>query len=87
LPETAPLDASAATLAVGGVSDGALAASLREHGLALKVAEVRSIAEKLGRDPTLVECYGFDAQWSEHCSYKSSRVYLRRLPTEGPTVM
>ena len=87
MPETAPLDASAATLAVGGVSDGALAASLREHGLALKVAEVRSIAEKLGRDPTLVECYGFDAQWSEHCSYKSSRVYLRRLPTEGPTVM
>ena len=74
-------------LAVAGVSDDALAASLRTHGLALKPAEVRQIADKLGRDPTLVECYGFDAQWSEHCSYKSSRAYLRTLPTEGPTVM
>ena len=75
------------TLTVEGVADEALSATLREHGLALKVPEVRSIAERLGRDPTLVECYGFDAQWSEHCSYKSSRAYLRQLPTEGPTVM
>jgi phosphoribosylformylglycinamidine synthase len=82
LPETL-----SATLAVAGVSDDALAAALREHGLALKVSEIRSIAERLGRDPTLVECFGFDAQWSEHCSYKSSRAYLRQLPTEGPTVM
>jgi phosphoribosylformylglycinamidine synthase len=81
------LETVVSTLAVGGVSDEALSAALREHGLALKVPEVRSIAERLGRDPTLVECYGFDAQWSEHCSYKSSRAYLRQLPTEGPTVM
>ena len=87
MPEAHALEASGATLAVAGVADDALAAGLRARGLALKVSEVRTIAERLGRDPTLVECFGFDAQWSEHCSYKSSRAYLRRLPTEGPTVM
>ncbi|MBV8244762.1 MAG: phosphoribosylformylglycinamidine synthase subunit PurL [Candidatus Eremiobacteraeota bacterium] len=48
---------------------------------------MRRIAEELGRDPTLVEVYAFDAQWSEHCSYKSSRRHLRKLPTSGPTVV
>ena len=37
--------------------------------------------------PTDTELYAFDAQWSEHCSYKSSRRHLRKLPTDGPTVM
>jgi phosphoribosylformylglycinamidine synthase II len=49
--------------------------------------EIRSIVRKLARMPTDVELYAFDAQWSEHCSYKSSRRHLRKLPTEGPTVM
>jgi len=75
------------TLPVAGAADAALTASLRAHGLALKPAEIRRIAETLGRDPTLVEAHAFDAAWSEHCSYKSSRHYLRRLPTAGPTVM
>lgn len=35
----------------------------------------------------MVEVHAFDAQWSEHCSYKSSRVFLRTLPTEGPEVV
>lgn len=48
---------------------------------------MRAIAEELGRDPTEVELVAFDAQWSEHCSYKSSRNHLRKLPTDGPTVM
>ncbi len=87
MAETGTAAGTAPALAVGGVSDEALTASLRAHGIALKADEVRRIAERLGRDPTLVECYAFDAQWSEHCSYKSSRVYLRRLPTTGPTVM
>ncbi len=43
--------------------------------------------QRLGRDPTIVEVHAFDAQWSEHCSYKSSRHHLRKLPTQGPTVM
>ncbi len=67
--------------------DAALEGELRAHGLVLKVQEVRRIAARLGRDPTLVEAHAFDAQWSEHCSYKSSRQYLGRLPTAGPTVM
>jgi len=78
----------AGTLPVGAIaSDAALEAELRAHGIALKAAEMRQIAAKLSRDPTLVEAHAFDAQWSEHCSYKSSRHYLRRLPTDGPTVM
>ena len=67
--------------------DAALARILREHGLALSVDEARRIAATLDRDPTLVEAHAFAAQWSEHCSYKSSRHLLRRLPTAGPTVM
>ncbi len=49
--------------------------------------ELRRIAEGLGRDPTTVELYAFDAQWSEHCSYKSSRHLLKQLPTTGPEVV
>ena len=78
---------AAETLFVLGVSVEHLERELRTHGLALKVQEVRRIADALGRDPTLVEAHAFDAQWSEHCSYKSSRHFLKRLPTEGPTVM
>jgi len=69
------------------VEDAALERSLREKGLALTLGEVRRIAAALGRDPSIVEAHAFDAQWSEHCSYKSSRQYLARLPTTGPTVM
>ncbi len=74
-------------LHVHGVDDGGLVASLRHAGLALTPAEVRCIANTLARDPTIVEAHAFDAQWSEHCSYKSSRAQLRKLPTDGPTVM
>jgi phosphoribosylformylglycinamidine synthase len=84
LPERA---IAAGSLLALGASDDELARDLRRHGLALKVSEARRIAETLGRDPTLVEAHAFDAQWSEHCSYKSSRHFLRRLPTEGPSVM
>ncbi|MGP6188733.1 MAG: phosphoribosylformylglycinamidine synthase subunit PurL [Vulcanimicrobiaceae bacterium] len=79
--------AAPAVLAVLGADDAALEREARGHGLALALDELRRIAEALGRNPTLVEAHGFDAQWSEHCSYKSSRQYLKRLPTEGPTVM
>jgi phosphoribosylformylglycinamidine synthase len=43
--------------------------------------------ETLGRDPTLPEVGVISAMWSEHCSYKSSRVHLARLPTEGEQVV
>jgi phosphoribosylformylglycinamidine synthase len=41
----------------------------------------------LGREPTYTELGVFSVMWSEHCSYKSSRVHLRRLPTKGPRVI
>jgi phosphoribosylformylglycinamidine synthase len=53
----------------------------------LRPDELRRIAEGLGREPTTVELYAFDAQWSEHCSYKSSRHLLKQLPTTGPDVV
>ena len=56
-------------------------------GVALSPDEIRAIVAHLGRLPTDTELFAFDAQWSEHCSYKSSRHHLRKLPTDGPTVM
>jgi phosphoribosylformylglycinamidine synthase len=56
-------------------------------GVALSPDEVRTIVAELGRIPTDTELFAFDAQWSEHCSYKSSRHHLRKLPVDGPTVM
>ena len=41
----------------------------------------------LGREPTLTELGIFSVMWSEHCSYKSSRVHLKTLPTTGPRVL
>ncbi|MDE2572573.1 MAG: phosphoribosylformylglycinamidine synthase subunit PurL [bacterium] len=55
--------------------------------LALSSSELDRISELLGREPSLVELYAFDAGWSEHCSYKSSRAHLRKLPVEGATVL
>jgi phosphoribosylformylglycinamidine (FGAM) synthase-like enzyme len=45
--------------------------------------EYKSIEAKLGRTPSLTELGIFSVMWSEHCSYKSSRVHLKRLPTRG----
>jgi phosphoribosylformylglycinamidine synthase II len=55
--------------------------------VALRDDELQRIRERLGREPTIVELYAFDAQWSEHCSYKSSRHHLKRLPTAGGSVV
>jgi len=56
-----------------------------EHGLTPdEYARVRNI---LGRDPSFTELGIFSVMWSEHCSYKSSRVHLKRLPTEGKYVV
>jgi len=56
-----------------------------EHGLS--AAEFAQVVEILGRPPNLVELGIFSAMWSEHCSYKSSKIWLKRLPTEGPRVL
>ena len=62
--------------------DGALAAEL---GLAAD--EYETLVGLLGREPTYTELGIVSALWSEHCSYKSSKVYLKELPTEGPRVV
>ena len=68
--------------------DRELAARLAELGVGLTPFEARRIAELLGRDPTLVELHVFNVEWSEHCSYKSSRATLKEfLPTEAPNVI
>jgi phosphoribosylformylglycinamidine synthase subunit PurL len=49
--------------------------------------EYARIEELLGREPTFAELGIFSVMWSEHCSYKSSRVHLKRLPTTGERVI
>jgi phosphoribosylformylglycinamidine synthase subunit PurL len=56
-----------------------------EHGLSPD--EYARTQKILGRDPNLTELGIFSVMWSEHCSYKSSRVHLKRLPTRGPHVV
>src|SRR2546430_3450720 len=53
----------------------------------LTAEESTRIKELLGRDPNLVELGVFSVMWSEHCSYKSSRIHLKRLPTTGARVI
>lgn len=49
--------------------------------------EYQKIIQILGREPNLTELGMFSVMWSEHCSYKSSRVHLKKLPTTGPRVV
>src|SRR5688500_1191407 len=58
---------------------------LERHGLTAD--EYGRILESLGREPSLTELGIFSVMWSEHCSYKSSRVHLKTLPTTGPRVL
>ena len=60
-------------------------ATLERH--ALTPAEYDRIVQTLGREPSETELGIFSVMWSEHCSYKSSRVHLRKLPTRGPRVL
>jgi phosphoribosylformylglycinamidine synthase len=62
--------------------DAALAG---EHGLSAQ--EFETACKSLGRTPSFTELGVFSVMWSEHCSYKSSRVHLSRLPTRGPRVI
>ena len=58
---------------------------LQRHGLTRE--EYDRIVGFLGREPNLTELGIFSVMWSEHCSYKSSRVHLKTLPTKGPQVL
>src|SRR5438093_233569 len=56
-----------------------------QHGLTDE--EYKKIVEIRGRGPNVTELGMFSVMWSEHCSYKSSRVHLKRLPTTGERVV
>src|SRR3989454_3091107 len=56
-----------------------------EHGVTAE--EYARIQKILGRDPNITELGIFSVMWSEHCSYKSSKVHLKRLPTRGKLVV
>src|SRR6201993_207648 len=55
------------------------------HGLAPE--EYARIVALIGREPTFTELGIFSAMWNEHCSYKSSKIHLRTLPTKAPWVI
>ena len=58
---------------------------VREHGLTED--EYKRFCTLIGREPTIVELGIVSAMWNEHCSYKSSRIHLRTLPTSAPWVI
>jgi phosphoribosylformylglycinamidine synthase subunit PurL len=57
------------------------------HELGLRGDEYDRIEATLGRVPTVAELGMYSVMWSEHCSYKSSKIHLRTLPTDGPQVL
>ena len=58
---------------------------IEQHGLTAD--EYERIVEMLGREPNLTELGIISVMWSEHCSYKSSRIHLKKLPTEGERIL
>jgi phosphoribosylformylglycinamidine synthase II len=60
-------------------------AVLEQHGLTSE--EYDRIVKSMGREPNLTELGLYSVMWSEHCSYKSSRIHLKKLPTTGPRVV
>ncbi len=74
-------------VALRDLDDAALALGLRDAGVQLRLEEVRRLCDTLGRDPTRAELFLLNSMWSEHCSYKSTRALLKRLPTAAPNVV
>ena len=58
---------------------------INDHGLTQ--IEYKKICELLERKPNLLELGIFSAMWNEHCSYKSSKIHLKKLPTKGKVVI
>ncbi len=67
------------------MTDPVDSAVLERHGLTRD--EYERIVRTLGRTPSETEIGIFSVMWSEHCSYKSSRLHLKKLPTRGPRVL
>ena len=66
-------------------SDSITPEIVEQHGFSPD--EYERVLHALGREPNLVELGIFSVMWSEHCSYKSSRLHLKKLPTEAPWVI
>ena len=64
-----------------------VSARLRARGVMLDAEEVTLLGALLGRTPAWAEAVLFGILWSEHCSYKSTRHLLKRLPTSAPQVV
>ncbi|MGE4409713.1 MAG: phosphoribosylformylglycinamidine synthase subunit PurL, partial [Sphingobium sp.] len=74
------------TASASAAKSGAITPEIiAEHGLSPE--EYDRVLNALGREPNLTELGIFSVMWSEHCSYKSSRIHLKKLPTEGPQVI
>ena len=80
-PKLAPL------LPFSASSDAEVAALLKKNRIGLTVEEARKICMMLKRDPTLTEATIWGVQGSEHCSYKSSRRFLKTFTTTGKHVI
>jgi phosphoribosylformylglycinamidine synthase len=70
-----------------GASTAATSTQPVHRALGLTDDEAERITQILGRPPNHLELAMYAVMWSEHCSYKSSRLHLRRLPTQGPGVL
>jgi len=80
--------ADAATMPTDGPADGPAGGTEPLHrALGLTDDELADVEAVLGRSPNHLELALYAVMWSEHCSYKSSRLHLRRLPTEGERVL
>ena len=69
------------------ITTDVLATPEMAHDHGLSSAEWEKITETLGRKPNVTELGVFSAMWNEHCSYKSSRIHLKKFPTQGPQVL
>jgi phosphoribosylformylglycinamidine synthase len=67
------------------MSESITAQTVAEHGLSDE--EYERVRHAMGREPNLTELGIFSVMWSEHCSYKSSRIHLKKLPTTAPWVI
>lgn len=74
-------------ISLDGMSDEHAQEVLNRFGVGLTVAEAHRVESMLMRAPSVTELFAFSAQWSEHCSYKSSRKYLRQFSTDAPNVI
>ena len=75
------------TLPFQTMTDAEAKKALSEHRIGLTVEEARKVQEMLGRPPTVTEATIWGIQGSEHCSYKSSRRFLKLFPTTGKNVI